>query len=45
MALRYPQLPQKFQLVGSVWNPHRRSFTSQAILDQDNAWLAYVKGN
>lgn len=30
---------------GSVWNPHRRSFTSQAILDQDNAWLAYVKGN
>lgn len=29
---------------GSVWNPHRRSFTSQAILDQDNAWLAYVKG-
>ena len=30
---------------GLVWNPHRRSFTSQAILDQDNAWLAYVKGN
>ena len=29
---------------GSVWNPHRRSFTSQAILDQDNAWLAYVRG-
>ena len=29
---------------GSVWNPHRRSFTSQAILDQDNAWLSYVKG-
>lgn len=30
---------------GMVWNPHRRSFTSQAILDQDNAWLAYVRGN
>lgn len=30
---------------GLVWNPHRRSFTSQTILDQDNAWLAYVKGN
>ena len=30
---------------GFVWNPHRRSFTSQAILDQDNAWLSYVKGN
>lgn len=29
---------------GLVWNPYRRSFTSQAILDQDNAWLAYVKG-
>lgn len=29
---------------GSVWNPHRRSFTSQAILDQDTAWLSYVKG-
>lgn len=29
---------------GSVWNPHRRSFTSPAILDQDNAWLAYVRG-
>ena len=29
---------------GWVWNPHRRSFTSQAILDQDNAWLAYVRG-
>ena len=29
---------------GSVWNLHRRSFTSQAILDQDNAWLAYMKG-
>lgn len=29
---------------GLVWNPHRRSFTSQAILDQDNAWLTYVKG-
>lgn len=28
----------------TVWNPHRRSFTSQAILDQDNAWLSYVKG-
>lgn len=28
-----------------VWNPHRRSITSQTILDQDNAWLAYVKGN
>lgn len=30
---------------GFVWNLHRRSFTSQTILDQDNAWLAYVKGN
>ena len=30
---------------GFVWNPHRRSFTSQDILDQDNAWLSYVKGN
>lgn len=31
-------------LSGMVWNPHRRSFTSQTILDQDNAWLAYIRG-
>ena len=30
---------------GFVWNPYRRSITSQTILDQDTAWLAYVKGN
>ena len=35
---------QQESVSGLVWNPHRRSFTSQAILDQDNAWLAYVKG-
>lgn len=35
---------QQENVRGLVWNPHRRSFTSQAILDQDNAWLAYVKG-
>ena len=29
---------------GFVWNPHRRVFTSQTVLDQDNAWLAYVRG-
>ena len=35
---------QQESVSGLVWNPHRRSFTSQVILDQDNAWLAYVKG-
>lgn len=35
---------QQESVSGLVWNPHRRSFTSQAILDQDNAWLSYVKG-
>lgn len=35
---------QQESVSGLVWNPHRRSFTSQGILDQDNAWLAYVKG-
>ena len=35
---------QQESVSGLVWNPHRRSFTRQVILDQDNAWLAYVKG-
>lgn len=35
---------QQESVSGLVWNPHRRSFTSQVILDQDNAWLAYVNG-
>lgn len=26
-----------------VWNPYRRSFTSQGVLDQDVAWLAYLE--
>lgn len=35
---------QQESVSGLVWNPHRRSFTSQVILNQDNAWLAYVNG-
>lgn len=29
---------------GFVWNSYRRAFTSQTILDQDKAWLAYIQG-
>ena len=38
------EVSQQESVSGLVWNPHRRSFTRQAILDQDNAWLSYVKG-
>lgn len=29
---------------GFVWNSYHRAFTSQTILDQDKAWLAYIQG-